>query len=74
VTGCDFLWAVWGGRSCVPCCVWRVCGGVRAVMYAQSAVVVAARDVARCAVLVCLYAVRECALCGAWLVGERCFG
>jgi hypothetical protein len=35
VTGCDFLWAVWGGRSCVPCCVWRVCVGVRAVMYAQ---------------------------------------
>jgi hypothetical protein len=37
----------WGGRSCVPCCVWRACGGVRAVMFAQCAVVAAVWDVVR---------------------------
>jgi hypothetical protein len=74
VTGCDFLWAVCGVCGAV-CFVWRTFGGVRAVMFAQSAVVAAVRDVVRaCAGLVCLYAVCECAMCDAWLVvGVRSF-
>ncbi len=31
------------GRSCVPCCVWRVCGCVRAVMFTPYAVDAAGR-------------------------------
>jgi hypothetical protein len=31
--------SVWGGRTCVPCCVLRARGGVHAVMIAQCAVV-----------------------------------
>ncbi len=58
----------------MPCSVWRACGCVGAVMFAQSAVAGAVRHVSRaCAGLVCLYAVCECAMCGAWLVYVRCF-
>jgi hypothetical protein len=46
VTGCDFLWAVCGVRGAVYRAVWRACGGVRAVMFAQFAVV-AVQDVGR---------------------------
>ncbi len=65
---------VWGARSCVPCCVWRACGGVRAVMFAQCAAAAAVWDVVRArAGRACLYAACECAMCGAWLVGVGCF-
>ncbi len=52
---------VWGGRSCVPCCVWRARGGVHAVMIAQCAVVAAVRNVVRACgtcVSVCCVSVR----------------
>jgi hypothetical protein len=54
---------------CVPCCVWRACGGVCAVLFAQCAVVVAARDVVRACgalfVLCVCVCVRVCVMCGA---------
>ncbi len=45
----------------MPCCVWRVRGGVGAVMIAQCAVVVAERDVVRaCGACVFVCCVRVC--------------
>jgi hypothetical protein len=38
---------VWGGRSCVPWCLWRARSGVLAVMLAHCAVVAAVRDIVR---------------------------
>jgi hypothetical protein len=47
---------VWGGRSSVPCCVWRARSGVHAVMIAQSV-----RDVVRaCGACVSVFCVRVC--------------
>jgi hypothetical protein len=62
VTGCDFLWAVCGERGAVCRAVCGVCaGGVRAVMFAQSAVVAAVRDVVRaCGTCVFVCCVCEC--------------
>jgi hypothetical protein len=67
VTGFEFLLAVWGAWNCVPCCVWRARGGVRAVMLAQCAVVAAVRDVVRARETwcVCMLRVRvRCSVCG----------
>jgi hypothetical protein len=55
----------------VPCRVWRACGEVRAVMFAQCAVVAAVRDVVRaCGACVCVLCVRvRCAVRGLLVCG-----
>ncbi len=75
MTGCDFLWAVCGvvGAVCRAVC------GVGAAVWVQSRLrsaqwlVLCGTSCGRVG-LVCLYAVCECAMRGAWLVGVRCFG
>jgi hypothetical protein len=62
---CDWVWfsvgGVWGGRSCVPYCVWRARSGVHAVMIVQCAVVGAVRGVVRaCGACVFVCCVRVC--------------
>ncbi len=61
---------VWGGQSCVPCCVWCASGGMHAVMIAQCAVVAAVQDV----VLACGGCVFVCCVrvCDVWGVACWC--
>jgi hypothetical protein len=65
---------VWGGRSCVPSCVWRARSGVHAWCLRSVQWLVLCGTSCRRAGLVCLYAACECAMCVAWVVGVRCFG
>ncbi len=77
MTGCDFLWSPCGvvGAVCRAVC------GVRTTVWVQSRLgnaqwlVLCGTSCGRVG-LVCLFAMRasECAMCGTWLVGVRCFG
>ncbi len=75
MTGCDFLWAVCGMRGAVH----RAVCGVRAAVCVQWCLRSAqwlrlcgtscGRVRGLCVCMLCVSAV-----CGAWLVGVRCFG
>jgi hypothetical protein len=70
VTGCDVLWAVCGERGAVYRAVRRcACSDACAVRSGRCCAGrrAGARDV-------CLHVALECVMCGAWLVGVRCFG